>query len=118
MAFWFTNYNGSLRDYSHAIPSTNLANQWFQLNVAHNLMNHTINVWINRKLVWTQQDNGAGDFYMKDGVYAQNHNPSYQMDCYIKNIHMLTTLRKTIAPIRQTGPAGGTKSGNWIENPR
>jgi hypothetical protein len=38
--------------------------------------------------VWTQQDNGAGDFYFKDGVYEQSHGPTLQMDTYITNILM------------------------------
>jgi hypothetical protein len=85
MAFWFTNYNGSVHDYSGATLATNLGNQWFQLNVDHNLVTQTIRVWINRQLVWTQSDNGAGDFYFKDGVYEQGHGPTLQMDTYITN---------------------------------
>lgn len=92
MAFWFTNYGGSVHDYSGTTLATNLGNQWFQLNVDHNLVTRTIRVWINRALVWTQQDNGAGDFYFKDGVYEQNHNPTYEMDTYITN-----TLREWIS---------------------
>lgn len=91
MAFWFTNNGGSVHDYSGAILATNLANRWFQLNVDHNVVTRTIRVWINQKLVWTQQDNGAGDFYMKDGVYEQNHNPTLQMDTYLTNILMWTS---------------------------
>jgi len=85
MAFWFTNYNGSVHDYSGTTLATNLGDQWFQLNVDHNLVTGTIRVWVNRQLVWTQQDNGAGDFYFKDGVYEQSHGPTYQMDTYITN---------------------------------
>lgn len=85
MLFWFTNYGGSVHDYSGTTLATNLGSQWFQLNVDHNLATGTIRVWVNQKLVWTQQDNGAGDFYMKDGVYEQDHNPTYQMDTFITN---------------------------------
>jgi len=56
--------------------------------VDHNLVTRTIRVWINQKLVRTQQDNGAGDFYLKDGVYEQNHGPTLQMDTYITNLLM------------------------------
>jgi len=83
MAFWFTNNNGSVHDYSGTTLATNLGNRWFQLNFDHNLVTRTIRLWIDQKLVWTQQDNGAGDFYIKDGVYEQSHGPTLQMDTYI-----------------------------------
>jgi hypothetical protein len=83
MAFWFTNNNGSVHDYSGTTLATNLGGKFFQLNVDHNLVTRTIMVWINGQLVWTQQDNGAGDFYFKDGVYEQSHGPTLQMDTYI-----------------------------------
>jgi hypothetical protein len=91
MAFWFTSSGGSVHDYSGTTLATNLANKWFQLNVDHNVVTGTIRVWINQKLVWTQQDNGAGDFYMKDGVYEQSHSPTLQMDTYLTNILMWTS---------------------------
>ena len=91
MAFWFTNYGGSVHDYSGTTLATNLGNKWFQLNVDHNLVTRTIRVWINQSLVWTQQDNGAGDFYLKDGVYEQNHNPTLEMDTSLTNILIWTS---------------------------
>jgi len=93
MAFWFTNYGGSIHDYSGTTLATNLGNKWFQLNVDHSLVTHTIRVWINQNLVWTQQDNGASDFYFKDGVYEQDHNPTYEMDTYITN-----TIKMWVSP--------------------
>ncbi len=105
MAFWFTNYNGSVRDYSGTTLATNLGNKWFQLNVDHNLATGTIRVWINQKLVWTQQDNGAGDFYFKDGVYEQDHSPTFQMDTYITNTIQEWTSSGTNPP---AAPAGLT----------
>ena len=90
MLFWFTNDNGSVRNYSGTELARDLGNQWFQLNVDHNLVSHAIKVWINRQLVWVQQDNGAGDFYFKDGVYEQKHKPTVQMDTYLTNIRMWT----------------------------
>jgi hypothetical protein len=86
MLFWFTSDGGSVRVYSGKEIASNLGNQWFQLNVDHNVVAHTIQVWINQKLVWTQKDNHAGDFYMKDGVYEQKHGPTFQMDTCISNI--------------------------------
>jgi len=91
MLYWFANDNGSIHYYDGAELARNLGNQWFQLNVDHNLLNHTIKVWINQKLVRTKHDNGAGDFYFKDGVYEQGHGPSCRMECYIKNIRMWTS---------------------------
>lgn len=99
MLFWFTNNNGSVRDYSGTELASNLGNKWFQLNVDHNLVNHNIRVWINQQLVWTQTDNDAGDFYFKDGVYEQDHNPTYEMDAYITNILMWTNSGVVPAPV-------------------
>lgn len=86
MLFWFTSDGGSVHDYSGTELASNLDNQWFQVNVDHNIVTGTIRVWINKNLVWTQQDNGAGDFYFKDGVYEQGHGPTLQMDSYVTNI--------------------------------
>jgi hypothetical protein len=91
MVFWFTNSGGSVRHYSGTVLATNLANKWFQLNVDHNLATHTLLAWVNKKLVYTGRDNGATDFYMKDGVYEQSHNPTLQMDTYLTNILMWTS---------------------------
>jgi hypothetical protein len=90
MVFWFTNSGGSIRFYSGTVLATNLANKWFQLNVDHNVVTHTLRAWVDKKLVYTGQDNGATDFYMKDGVYEQSHGPTLQMDTYLTNILMWT----------------------------
>ena len=99
MLFWFTNNNGSAWDYSGSELVKNLGNKWFQLNVDHNLVNHAIKVWINQSLVWTQRDNGAGDFYFKDGAYEQDHNPTHEMDTYITNILMWTNSGRPLGPL-------------------
>jgi hypothetical protein len=99
MLFWFTNNNGSVRDYSGTQLASDLGNKWFQVNVDHNLVNHAIRVWINQELVWTQQDNDAGDFYFKDGVYEQSHNPTYEMDAWITNILMWTNSGVVTLPV-------------------
>ncbi len=91
MIFWFTNSGGSIRYYSGTVLATNLANKWFQLNVDHNTVTHTLRAWVDKKLVYTGQDNGATDFYMKDGVYEQKHGPTLQMDAYLTNILMWTS---------------------------
>ncbi len=102
MAFWFTNNNGSVHDYSGTTLATNLAGKWFQLNFDHNVITRTIRVWINQQLVWTQQDNGAGDFYIKDGVYEQSHGPTLRMDTSISNI-LEWTSSGTNPPAGPTG---------------
>jgi hypothetical protein len=91
MLFWFSSDGGSVHDYSGTELAKNLGGKYFTLNADHNLVTHTIKIWINGTLVWTQQDNGATDFYMKDGVYEQSHGPTYQMDTYIKSIQMWTS---------------------------
>jgi hypothetical protein len=108
MLFWFSNDGGSVHDYSNHELASHLGRRWFQLNVDHNLAASTIKVWINRKLVWTQRDNGAGDFYFKDGVYEQGHGPTLQMEAYIKDIHLWVSSGNTISasnrPPQKTGP--------------
>jgi len=91
MIFWFTNSGGSIRYYSGTVLATNLAKQWFQLNVDHNVVTHTLRAWVNKKLVYTGQDNGATDFYLKDGVYEQKHGPTLRMDTSLTNILIWTS---------------------------
>jgi hypothetical protein len=91
MLFWFSSDGGSVHDYSKTELASHLGSQWFQLNVDHNLVTRAITVWINGRQVWQQQDNGAGDFYMKDGVYEQHHNPTLRMDDWVKGIHFWTS---------------------------
>lgn len=104
MLFWFAKNNGSVCDYSGTTLATDLGNQWFQLNVEHNLVTHTVKAWINRKLVWTQKDNGAKDYYMKDGVYEQHHQPTHQMDLYIAQKIQIWVSSGVAVP---TASAGG-----------
>lgn len=91
MVFWFTNSGGSIRYYSGTVLATNLANRWFQLNVDHNVVTHTLRAWVDQQLVYTGQDNGASDFYFKAGVYEQKHGPTLRMDTSITNILMWTS---------------------------
>ncbi len=111
MLFWFTNDDGSVHDYSGSELAGKLGNKWFQLNVDHNLANRTIKVWINKSMVWTQEDNGAGDFYFKDGAYEQDHGPTYEMDTYITNILIWTN--SAILPLTWLGETNGVNTGTW-----
>jgi hypothetical protein len=117
MLFWFSSDGGSVHDYSGTELAKNLGGQWFQLNADHNLVTHTIKIWVNNVLVWTQTTNGATDFYMKDGVYEQSHGPTLQMDTDIKDIQFWTSSGKggpsTVAdPV--FSPAGGTYTSSQI----
>ncbi len=94
MLFWFSSDGGSVHDYSGTELAKNLGGKWFQLNADHNLVTHTVKIWVNNALVWTQKDNGATDFYFKDGVYEQSHGPTSQMDTYIQDIQMWTSSGK------------------------
>jgi hypothetical protein len=117
MLFWFSSDGGSVHDYSGTELAKNLGNQWFQLNVDHNVATRTIKVWINRQLVWTQQDNGAGDFYMKDGVYVQNHSPTLQMDTWItNNIQMWTNSGTNSNLLLWNGGGGADMNWSTIRN--
>jgi hypothetical protein len=91
MLFWFGSDGGSVHDYSRTELASHLGSEWFRLNVNHNLVTRTITVWINGKQVWQQRDSGAGDFYMKDGVYEQHHGPTARMDAWVKEIHFWTS---------------------------
>jgi hypothetical protein len=104
MLFWHDDDGGSLHDYNRTELAKNLAGKWFQLNVDHNLVTRTITVWINQQKVWTQRDNGAGDFYFKDGVYTQRGS-SRQMDTYIAQNIQIWTRPGTNATSTNGAPA-------------
>ncbi len=83
---WYDTNGGSVvAEGAGKTIATNLAGQWFQLNMDHNLVTHTITVWINNALVWTQKDNGATDYYLKDGVYMAKKVAPSRWDTYIKD---------------------------------
>ena len=99
MLFWFTNYGGSIDYYSSPTLVTNLGNKWFQLNVDHNVVTHYIRAWINGNLIYTKQDNDAGDYYMKDGVYEQGHGPHLlQMDTFTSRTFLCGPARGPTRP--------------------
>ena len=89
MLFWYMRDGGSLHDYSGRELAGHLTGKWFHLQVRHDVKSHVITVWINGRKAWSQHDNGAPDFYMKDGVYAQ-HGASRVMQVYIKDIRIWT----------------------------
>jgi len=96
MLFWFSKHNGSVNDYSGPTLATNLAGKWFNVNCDHNLNSRTITVWIDGTEVWQQLDNGAGDFYFKDGVYEQSHVPTFKMENNVTNILIWTNQTSAV----------------------
>jgi hypothetical protein len=93
MLIWQSRDGGSIwNGYTGNEIGKNLGGQYFQLNVDHNVVTHTIKVWINSALVVTEADNGATDYYFKNGVYEQNiSTPTHQMDTYVQNIQEWTS---------------------------
>ncbi len=85
MLFFETSNGGSLHLYSGTQLASNLYNKWFHLNVIHDTRTGLMTVYVNGTLVLTKHDNGAGDFYMKTGVYAQN-GETKKMEVFIKNL--------------------------------
>ncbi|HTD23767.1 MAG TPA: polysaccharide lyase family 7 protein [Terriglobales bacterium] len=85
MLFFEVSNGGSLHLYSGTQLASNLYNKWFHLNVIHDTKTGLMTVYINGTLVLTRHDNGAGDFYMKTGVYAQN-GETKKMEVFIKNL--------------------------------
>ena len=62
------------------------------------------------------RDNGAGDFYVKDGVYVQRHGPTPQMDAYIKDIHLWLNSSPVASDLSQRN--GGADSQVALPPPR
>ncbi len=96
MLFWFSSNNGSVHDYSGTTLATNLSGKWFTVNCDHNLNAGIITVWIDGTEVWQQQDNGAHDFYFKDGVYEQSHVPTLKMENNVTNILIWTNQTSAV----------------------
>jgi hypothetical protein len=105
MFIWQSKDGGSIwNGYTNHELAKNMGGLWFQLNVDHNIVNHTIKAWINQQLVVDESDNGATDYYFKNGVYEQNiSTPSSKMDTYIQNINIWTS----------SGKSSGSFSGSY-----
>jgi hypothetical protein len=93
MFIWQSKDGGSIwNGYTGQELAKNMGGVWFQLNVDHNIVTHTIKAWINSQLVVNEADNGATDYYFKNGVYEQNiSTPSSVMDTYVQNIQEWTS---------------------------
>ncbi|HUB65875.1 MAG TPA: RICIN domain-containing protein [Candidatus Methylacidiphilales bacterium] len=107
MFIWQSKDGGSIwNGYTGHELAKNMGGVWFQLNVDHNIVTHTIKAWINSQQVVSESDNGATDYYFKNGVYEQNiSTPSAKMDTYIQNIQEWTSSGKN--------SGGGSFSGSY-----
>jgi hypothetical protein len=77
----------SLKHYGDKVLAPKMLDKWFHLNVIHNLDDHTITAFIDKKQVWTHKDNGAKAYYFKCGVYEQKGG-SDEMQVYVKNVKL------------------------------
>lgn len=84
MLFFEAANGGSLHIYHGQQIASGLYNKYFHLNAIQDTKTHLISIYINGALVYTKKDNGAGDYYMKSGVYGQS-DMSKEMQVFIKN---------------------------------
>ena len=78
-------YHGDITHYDDTAVLTNSYGKWFHLNVTHDASTHVIQIFIDRKLALTTEDNGGKSWYFKCGVYGQE-GMSPKMEVYFRNI--------------------------------
>jgi len=78
---------GSLHYYSKQELVRNIYDRWFHLNVTHDVGTGLITVYVDNSEVFRKQDQRAGDYYMKTGVYAQT-GETPKMEVFIKNLRL------------------------------
>jgi len=81
MLFFEAADGGSVHIYHGQEIAKGLYNKYWHLNATHDVSTHVIDIYINDKLVYSKKDNGAGNFYMKSGAYAQSDESS-EMQTY------------------------------------
>ncbi|KAI5554356.1 hypothetical protein BDE02_19G006700 [Populus trichocarpa] len=84
----FRVYNGSLMYYKGPVLVPNIYDQWFRLNVVHDVDSAKVKVYINGILKIEADGRGGTSHAFKCGVYAQN-NDSYYMESRWKGIKVL-----------------------------
>nr|TKS18326.1 citrate-binding protein-like [Populus alba] len=84
-------YNGSLMYYKGPVLVPNIYDQWFRLNVVHDVDSAKVKVYINGTLKIEADGRGGTSHAFKCGVYAQN-NDSYYMESRWKGIKLSTFL--------------------------
>ncbi|HXA14441.1 MAG TPA: polysaccharide lyase family 7 protein [Opitutaceae bacterium] len=78
---------GSLYFYSKQQLAHNVYDQWFHLNVIHDLGTGLVTVYLNNQKAFSTHDQQAGDYYMKTGVYGQA-GETKKMEVFIKNLRL------------------------------
>ncbi|XP_058081982.1 citrate-binding protein-like [Magnolia sinica] len=81
-------YNGSLTYYRTPIIVPYIYDQWFRLNVIHDVDTKKVSIFIDGVLKLTADDHGGASHYFKCGVYAQNDR-SYYMESRWMDIKVL-----------------------------
>jgi hypothetical protein len=82
-------YAGNLKSYDDTIVATNIYGRWLHLNVTHDVSTHAIQIFVDRRLALTTEDNGGKSWYFKCGVYGQE-GMSHKMEAYFRDIKIYT----------------------------
>ncbi|MEA2415946.1 MAG: hypothetical protein QOI58_2603 [Thermoanaerobaculia bacterium] len=89
MLFWSLKNGGSVSCYNDLPLASGLGTDWFHVDLTHDVTTGVVTVCINGQAPHAIQDNGAKNFFLKDGVYAQTGH-STKMQASIKNIQIWT----------------------------
>ncbi|CAI9758295.1 unnamed protein product [Fraxinus pennsylvanica] len=81
-------YNGSLSYYREPVIIPNVYDEWFRLNVIHDVEASRVKVYINGILKYEAPGRGGTSHHFKCGVYAQDDD-SYYMESRWKGIRVL-----------------------------
>ncbi|XP_077240075.1 citrate-binding protein-like [Tasmannia lanceolata] len=84
-------YNGTLSYYLSSVLVPHIYDQWFRLNVIHDVGAGKVTVFINGVLKLEANDHGGSSHYFKCGVYSQR-TPSYYMESRWKGIKVLKKM--------------------------
>jgi hypothetical protein len=89
LLFWSLKNGGSVSCYNDLPLASNLGTDWFRVDLRHDLTTGVVTICINGQAPHAIQDNGAKNFFLKDGVYAQAKH-SAKMQVSIKKIQIWT----------------------------
>ncbi|XP_020215703.1 citrate-binding protein [Cajanus cajan] len=81
-------YDDSLTYYRHSVVVPNIRDQWFKLNVIHDVEASNVKIYVDGVHVYDAPGQGGRFHYFKFGVYAQD-NPSCYMESRWKGIRVL-----------------------------
>ncbi|TLS41514.1 polysaccharide lyase family 7 protein [Streptomyces montanus] len=74
---------GSVRAYDRTVLKTNAYDSWFNVKLAHNASDRSVNVYFDDELVLTTQDRGPATRHFKNGVY---HHGSGRAEARFRNL--------------------------------